>query len=129
MQVSSNQTKRVTSTALVRLAVAGATVAVLSLGAVSAGATVIAVMTPKPVLTMLKPSSGYAGQSITIVGKNFHSNNGVIFATFGSRGTYTHCPTRQTCIVLVPKGLTGTQMVRLHTQTAVSNALSFRYTK
>ena len=84
-------------------------------------------LTPAPHITSLVPSTAVRGATIAVIGTNLRSNNGVVYATFGPYGSYTRCPLVTRCNVLVPKYLFGRYQVRIHTQTGVSNFLTFTY--
>ncbi len=110
---------------LARVAVVAAAVAPLSwTGASSASAVTI---TPAPHITALVPVTAVRGATIAVIGTNLRSSNGVVYATFGPYGTYTRCPLVTRCNVLVPKYIFGRYQVRIHTQTGVSNFLTFTY--
>ena len=110
---------------LARVTVVAAALAPLSwIGATNASAVTV---TPTPHITALVPTTAVRGATIAVIGTNLRSNNGVVYATFGPYGSYTRCPLVTRCNVLVPKYLFGRYQVRIHTQTGVSNFLTFTY--
>ena len=81
-----------------------------------------------PVIDSLSPSSGAAGQTITITGANFLSSDGHIVAAFNGQVAPTACPTQNTCTVTVPpsNGAPSAQ-VTVSTASGASNAVLFTY--
>ncbi len=82
-----------------------------------------------PVLRTLDPSSGTAGQVVTISGTNLFSANGQVQATFDGQQAPTSCPTETSCSVIVPAlpGGPHTVVVTVSTESGTSNALTFSY--
>jgi hypothetical protein len=86
--------------------------------------------TSDPVLAALDPSSGVAGQVVTITGSNFLSADGVIQASFGGQLAPIDCPSQDTCTVTVPTPPAGSPApvpVTVTTSTGTSNPLTFTY--
>ena len=81
-----------------------------------------------PVIDSLSPSSGAAGQTITITGANFLSSDGHIVAAFNGQVAPTACPTQNTCTVTGPpsNGAPSAQ-VTVSTASGASNAVLFTY--
>ena len=81
-----------------------------------------------PVIDSLSPSSGAAGQTITITGANFMSPDGHIVAAFNGQIAPTSCPAQNTCTVTVPpsNGAPSAQ-VTITTAVGASNTVSFTY--
>ncbi len=80
-----------------------------------------------PGISSLSPSSGSAGQTITVAGANFLSNNGQILATFNGQVATTSCPTQNTCIVTAPSSTVASAQVVITTSSGPSNAVTFTY--
>jgi hypothetical protein len=80
-----------------------------------------------PEISALSPSSGSAGQSITIAGANFLSTNGQIVATFDGQVAPTSCPAQSTCTVTVPPSTSPSAQVVITTAGGASNAVTFSY--
>jgi hypothetical protein len=86
--------------------------------------------TNAPVLAALDPSTGVAGQTVTISGSNFLSADGTIQASFGGQLAPIDCPNQDTCTVTVPTapaGPPGQVPVTVTTPTGASNSLTFTY--
>ncbi|HXW79260.1 MAG TPA: IPT/TIG domain-containing protein [Acidimicrobiales bacterium] len=84
-----------------------------------------------PVLAALSPSSGAAGQTVTISGSNFLSSDGVITVSFGGRPAPIDCPDQDTCTATVPtapSGSSGPVRVTVTTSSGTSNPVTFTYT-
>ena len=81
-----------------------------------------------PVIDSLSPSSGAAGQTITITGANFISSDGHIVAAFNGQVAPTSCPAQNTCTVTVPpsNGAPSAQ-VTITTAAGASNTVPFTY--
>lgn len=82
-----------------------------------------------PVLSALSPSTGAAGQSVTVSGTNFISADGVVQARFGGQLAPTACPVQTSCTVTVPT-MTGSPTsvpVTITTAGGTSNALAFTF--
>jgi hypothetical protein len=75
----------------------------------------------------LSPSSGSAGQTITITGANFLSTNGQIVATFDGQVAPTSCPAQSNCTVTVPPSTSASAQVVITTAGGASNAVTFSY--
>jgi IPT/TIG domain len=58
---------------------------------------------PGPTLTALSPTSGAAGQQVTLTGRNLFSGNGQIIVRFGTVQAAVACPDRTTCHASVPR--------------------------
>jgi hypothetical protein len=81
-----------------------------------------------PVIDALSPSSGAAGQSITITGANFLSSDGHIVAAFNGQVASTSCPSSTTCTATVPpSSVTGPAQVTVTTAAGTSNTAPFTY--
>jgi hypothetical protein len=80
-----------------------------------------------PVIASLSPSSGSAGQSVTIAGSNFLSTSGQIVATFNGQVAPTSCPAQSTCTVTVPPSTSPSAQVVITTAGGASNAVTFSY--
>lgn len=81
-----------------------------------------------PVIALLSPASGAAGQGIQVDGSNFLSSDGQIVATFNGQVAPTSCPAANTCTVTVPpmSGSPAAQVV-ITTASGASNAVTFTY--
>jgi hypothetical protein len=81
-----------------------------------------------PVIDSITPSSGAAGQSISISGANFLSSDGHIVATFNGVVASTSCPAQNSCTVTVPpsSGAPSAQ-VTITTAGGASNSVLFTY--
>lgn len=81
-----------------------------------------------PVIDSLSPSSGAAGQTVTITGANFLSSDGHIVATFNGQVAPTSCPAQTTCTVTVPPA-NGARSAQVTVTTAggASNPVPFTY--
>jgi hypothetical protein len=88
-----------------------------------------AVGSSAPFLSSLSPSTGAAGQSVTVTGTNFLSADGQIVARFGGQVTSTSCPDETSCTVTVPalSGSPRSVKVTITTESGTSNTLNFRY--
>jgi hypothetical protein len=98
----------------------------------AASSTTLPTPTPgaAPIISSLSPSSGAAGQAITILGANFMSPSGHISARVGTRLASIACPQQSTCTLTVPPpdpGTTGSVSVTVTTDSGTSNAVSFSY--
>ena len=82
-----------------------------------------------PFISAIQPSSGVAGQSITISGARLVSGDGSIVAMFGNAYAATACRSEQQCIVTVPSNASrqSSALVRLRTALGYSNGVMFRY--
>lgn len=82
-----------------------------------------------PVLMSLQPSSGSAGQVITVQGANFISSDGRITASFGTESAPTECPSSTKCSVTVPPAPPGSTStpVTITTASGTSNSQDFTY--
>jgi hypothetical protein len=80
-----------------------------------------------PVISSLSPSSGSAGQSVTVAGSNFLSTNGQIVATFNGQVAPTSCPDQSSCTVTVPPSTAPSAQVIITTAGGASNAVTFSY--
>ena len=80
-----------------------------------------------PVLAALQPSSGPAGQAVTISGSGFLSPSGQISATVGGQTASVSCPDQTTCTVTIPPpiGTATTEPVVIVTDGGSSNPLTF----
>ncbi|MHB1445157.1 MAG: IPT/TIG domain-containing protein [Acidimicrobiales bacterium] len=81
-------------------------------------------------LSGLGPSSGLAGESITLSGTGFFSPTGQIVAYFGLRPAPTVCPSPTTCRASVPPRSPGsprTVSVTVTTGAGRSNGMEFSY--
>jgi hypothetical protein len=56
-----------------------------------------------PAITDFSPTSGAAGQKVTLTGRNLYSANGQIILRFGSVQAAVACPDRTTCHATVPR--------------------------
>ncbi len=97
----------------------------------SASQTTLPPSTPgaAPVISSISPSSGGAGQSVTVAGANFMSANGTITASFGGQPAPVACPQQSTCTVTVPALQSPQNPVPLTitTQSGTSNTVDFTY--
>jgi|SRR5579875_379314 len=83
---------------------------------------------PKPVLDAIAPSSGSAGQTVTLEGKGFFSADGHITVTFGTKEAPVYCPKETICHATVPNpGGASSVLVTVATETGTSNSLRFSY--
>ena len=73
------------------------------------------------------PSSGSAGQSVTVAGANFLSTSGQIVATFNGQVAPTSCPAQNTCTITVPSSTSPSAQVVITTSGGTSNAVTFTY--
>jgi IPT/TIG domain len=80
-----------------------------------------------PVISSLSPSSGAAGQSVTVAGSNLLSASGQIVATFNGQVAPTSCPAPNTCTVTVPPSTASSAQVVITTSAGTSNAVTFTY--
>ena len=83
-----------------------------------------------PVLSGLGPSSGLAGESVTLSGKGFFSPTGQVVVYFGLRPASTVCPSQTTCRASVPPrppGSPRTVAVTVTTGAGRSNGMEFSY--
>jgi hypothetical protein len=82
-----------------------------------------------PVLSTLEPSTGYAGQSVTVTGSNFLSPSGQITADVDGQVAPVTCPDQATCTVVVPAdpGSAASVPVTITTDSGTSNSLVFTY--
>jgi IPT/TIG domain-containing protein len=81
-----------------------------------------------PVIDSITPSSGAAGQTISVTGANFLSSDGHIVATFNGVVASTSCPAQNTCTVTVPpsNGAASAQVI-ITTAGGASNPVAFTY--
>jgi IPT/TIG domain len=81
-----------------------------------------------PVIALLSPASGGAGDGIQVAGTNFLSSDGQIVASFNGQVAPTSCPAQNVCTVTVPS-LAGSTAARVTITTAggTSNAVTFTY--
>ena len=93
----------------------------------SAPPTVAVAPAGPPVISSLSPSSGTAGQTITVAGANFLSSSGQIVATFNGQVTATSCPAQSTCTVTAPALSAPSAQVVITTAGGASNAMTFTY--
>lgn len=84
----------------------------------------------QPVLTAVAPSSGKAGDKVTLTGSAFFSRDGVISAHFGATAAFVACQSTTSCTVTVPSQPAGTAAtpVTITTETGTSQAVPFTYT-
>ncbi len=81
-----------------------------------------------PRLAALEPAAGRPGATITLVGSGFLSQSGLILADFGAEPAPTRCPSQNRCLVTVPPGRPGTEVVvRVRTSAGSSGGLPFSY--
>jgi len=83
-----------------------------------------------PVLSGLGPSSGSAGQSVTLSGRGFFSSTGQVVAYFGLRPASTVCASQTTCRASVPPRPPGSPLtvaVTVTTEAGRSNGIEFSY--
>lgn len=99
-------------------------VATVSIGAPTSVGTLTTANRP-PVLSSISPRTGRPGQTVTLSGRGFFSTDGVVITTFVGHPAPTRCPTRERCLVTVPRKPSGSYSVSLHTESGASNALSF----
>jgi hypothetical protein len=89
------------------------------------------VVTPgaAPAIASLSPSSGTAGQVVTVAGSNFMSADGHIAAHFDGQAACIACPSPAVCTVTVPTavGAANPARVTVTTDAGVSNAANFTY--
>jgi hypothetical protein len=82
-----------------------------------------------PDLAALTPSSGQAGQSVTVTGSDFLSSSGRISAEVGGQTASVACPDQTTCTLVIPpaQGTTSAVPVTVTTDSGTSNPLPFTY--
>jgi len=82
-----------------------------------------------PALTALAPTSGQAGQMVTVTGSNFLSPSGQISAEIGGQMAPVACPDQTTCTVVIPpdQESTSSASVAIITDSGTSNTLTFTY--
>jgi IPT/TIG domain len=80
-----------------------------------------------PAISSLSPSSGTAGQTITVAGSNLLSTDGRIVATFNGQVAPTSCPAQNRCTVTVPPAADPSAQVVITTAGGTSNAITFTY--
>jgi hypothetical protein len=82
-----------------------------------------------PALSALDPSTGYAGQSVTVTGSNFLSPSGQISADVDGQPAPVSCPDQETCTLVIPtvSGSAPSAPVTITTDSGTSNALLFTY--
>jgi IPT/TIG domain len=82
-----------------------------------------------PVLSAIQPSTGSAGQRVTVSGSNFLSSSGQITAAVDGQVAPVTCPDQQTCTIVIPAdtGSTASAPVTITTDSGTSNALVFTY--
>ena len=101
--------------------------------ATTAPATTVPAPTgPGPVISALSPKAGHPGQRVTISGANLASANGTITVMFGSVQAGVSCPSRTTCVAVVPPQPGGVPPggrvpVTLSTTSGVSRPVTFVY--
>ena len=109
-----------------------------STGVSSGGGTTSSPSTPtsapaepggSPALSAVEPSTGYAGQSVTVTGSNFLSSSGQITADVDGQVAPVNCPNPETCTVGIPAdpGSNASVPVTITTESGTSNALVFTY--
>jgi hypothetical protein len=97
-------------------------------GSTTTSTSVAATPGGPPVISVLSPSTGAAGQAITITGANFLSSDGHIVASFNGEAASTSCPAQNTCMVTVPPSNgSSTAQVIVTTAAGASNAVLFSY--
>lgn len=84
---------------------------------------------PGPHITSLNPSSGPAGQSVTITGANFVSSDGQVLASFGGMVAPTSCSSATTCTATAPAAPSGSNKVPVTIKTSggTSNSVDYTY--
>jgi len=82
---------------------------------------------PGPTITALDPSTGSAGQSVTIEGSGLFSADGQVAAHFNGQVVPTACPSQTSCTATVPAGSPGPETVTVSTDAGTSNGLTFTY--
>ena len=82
---------------------------------------------PGPTITALDPSTGSAGQSVTIEGSGLFSADGQVAAYFNGQVVPTTCPSQTSCTATVPAGAPGPETVTVSTDAGTSNGLTFTY--
>jgi len=94
----------------------------------TATSTTLAKPSP-PALTALAPTSGQAGQLVTVTGSNFLSPSGQISAEIGGQMAPVTCPDQTTCTVVIPpdQESTSSASVAIITDSGTSNPLIFTY--
>jgi hypothetical protein len=80
-----------------------------------------------PSIASLSPSSGTAGQSITVTGTKFVSSSGQIVATFNGQVAPTSCPAPNSCTLTAPPSTSPSAQVVITTSGGTSNAVTFIY--
>ena len=97
-------------------------------GSSTTTSTLVATPGGPPVIDSITPSSGTAGQTISITGANFLSSDGHIVATFNGVVASTSCPAQNACTATVPpsNGATSAQ-VAITTAAGASNSVPFTY--
>jgi IPT/TIG domain len=93
----------------------------------STSTTVAVAPAGPPVISLLNPASGSAGQSVTVSGANFLSSSGQIVATFNGQVAPTSCPVQSSCTVTVPTSSAPSAQVVITTAGGASNAATFTY--
>ncbi len=78
-------------------------------------------------LRSISPGTASPGQTVTLTGDGFESSNGLIVAMFGSEPVPTNCPTESRCVARVPVGTQRDVVVRVRTESGLSNGISFHY--
>jgi hypothetical protein len=101
-----------------------------TIGAAGTGAsssTTLSTGTPGgPDIVSLTPSSGPAGQSVLISGRNLFSTDGRVLAHFGGQVAPTSCSSQSSCSAVAPPG-SGRVEVTVTTAAGTSNAVWFSY--
>jgi hypothetical protein len=84
---------------------------------------------PGPHITALSPSSGPAGQVVTITGVNLVSADGQVLASFGGTVAPTSCSSATTCTATAPAAPNGSAKVPVTVKTSegTSNSLDYTY--
>jgi IPT/TIG domain len=81
-----------------------------------------------PDLVSVTPSSGQAGDQVTLSGSGFFSGSGMITVLFGQVSAGVSCPTRNVCQATVPQQPTpGPVTVTVTTDTGTSQPVTFTY--
>jgi hypothetical protein len=82
-----------------------------------------------PALSTVEPSTGSAGQSVTVTGSNFLSPSGQITADVDGQVAPVTCPDQETCTVVVPADPepAASAPLTITTDSGTSNSLVFTY--
>ena len=81
----------------------------------------------KPVIDGVQPTSGAAGQVVTISGSGFFSADRRILVLFAGQAAPTRCPSETRCLATAPAGLSGDVAVVVQTESGSSNPARFTY--